>query len=82
MKNIKNIAHPSHTCCKHSRPLPYYKYAKVAGHPGTESYPAKLVYTIVLHEITVAVADHRTVPSHSVFTKVAETLQDNWSDRV
>ena len=24
MKNIKNIGHPSRTCCKHSRPLPYY----------------------------------------------------------
>ena len=25
MKTIKkNIAHPSRTCCKHSKPLPYY----------------------------------------------------------
>ena len=28
MKNIKNIAHPSRTCCKHSRPLPYYMQKK------------------------------------------------------
>ena len=28
MKNVKNIAHLSRTCCKHSRPLPYYMQKK------------------------------------------------------
>ena len=28
MKNIKNIAHPSRTCCKYSKPLSYYMQKK------------------------------------------------------
>ena len=40
MKNIKNIAHPSRTCCKHSKPLPYYmqKYQDAPALEATEHY--------------------------------------------